>query len=368
MNTKLPNPLYESDPVEATDAVSPLSPTWGDVLTSNQIPEGTVKSSVFTLLSTIIGGGVLSLPFTLAGCGVALGVFLIIFMAMTSAYSANLLVWSAHRSGGESYQDVALRTYGTSCATLVSVLVLMLVFMASIGYVVLMGDLSSRLFPPLLDCSCGVGETNGDVSSCEERNRWIYMAISVGIVFPVTLVKKISALRVTSFISVVSIIFLAVTLSWESAHDNVDHSYKDQILVQVDPCIAKHFHDRLKCIQWIRFDWEVLLSIPILACSYMCHFNVLPMHKELKRATRKRMGSVISWTMGFAMCLCKLNFFVSEYFFCESRWFRFLRQNFFFFLFFLQYNTYNLLQETKFMHPSLSVCLSLPGCHFRLPL
>jgi hypothetical protein len=31
----------------------------------------------------------------------------------------------------------------------------------------------------------------------------------------------------------------------------------------------------------------------------------LPMHKELRRATRKRMGSVIFWTMGFAMVLCK---------------------------------------------------------------
>ena len=131
------------------------------------------------------------------------------------------------------------------------------------------------------------------------------MVICVGVVFPITLVKKISALRITSFISVISIIFLAGTLSWESVNDNMHHSYNDQILVELDPCIAKHFHDRLKCIKWFKFDFDVLLSIPILACSYMCHFNVLPMHKELRRATRKRMGSVITWTMCFAMCLCK---------------------------------------------------------------
>ena len=297
--------LYESDPVDGSSTTSPLSPTWGELLTTNVEVTGSVKSSVFTLLSTIIGGGVLSLPFTLAGCGVGLGLFLIIFMAMTSAYSANLLVWSAHRSGGETYQDVALRTYGSTCATFVSVLVLLLVYMASIGYVVLMGDLSTRLFPPLMDCTCLPGETNGDVTSCQEKNRWIFMVICVGVVFPITLVKKISALRITSFISVISIIFLAGTLSWESVNDNMHHSYNDQILVELDPCIAKHFHDRLKCIKWFKFDFDVLLSIPILACSYMCHFNVLPMHKELRRATRKRMGSVITWTMCFAMCLCK---------------------------------------------------------------
>ena len=301
----LTNPnVYDSDPVNAVDAVSP---TWREALNpTSTVPEGTIKTSVFTLLSTIIGGGVLSIPFTLAGCGVGFGIFLIVFMALSSAYSANLLVWSAHRSGAETYQDVALRTYGSKCSTFVSILVLLLVIMASIGYVVLMGDLSTRLFPPLLTCQCNeVGETNGDVSFCQEKNRWMYMAMSVGVVFPVTLVKKMSALRTTSIISVLSIIFLACALSWESARDNVGHTYKDQILVEVDHCIAEHFHDRLKCIEWFRFSFDILLSIPILACSYMCHFNVLPMHKELRRATRKRMGSVIFWTMGFAMVLCK---------------------------------------------------------------
>ena len=301
--------LYESDPVGAIDAISP---TWRQALNPSLPPpaEGTIKTSVFTLLSTIIGGGVLSIPFTLAACGVGLGLFLITFMATASAYSANLLVWSAHRSGAETYQDVALRTYGNKCAKVVSILVLLLVIMASIGYVVLMGDLATRLFPPLLNCSCAVGETNGQVAYCLEKNRWMYMAMSVAIVFPVTLVKKMSALRITSIISVLSIIFLAGTLSWESANDNINHEYKNQILVAVDSCIAEHLHDRLYCIQWLPVlkghGWlNILLSIPILSCSYMCHFNVLPMHKELRRATRKRMGSVISWTMGFAMVLCE---------------------------------------------------------------
>ena len=300
------DPHPDTDSPTASDPLNPLSPTWGQVLNPTQpAPDGTVKSSVFNLLSTIIGGGVLSLPFTLAGCGVALGLLLNITMAVTSAYSANLLVWSAHRSGGETYQDVALRTYGPTCSKFVSVLVLMLVLMAAVGYVVLMGDLGTGLFPNVLTCSCNEGETNGDVRSCEERNRWIIMCLCVSVAFPATLIKKMSALKITSFISVISIIFLAGTLSWESASDNIRHDYKNQIMMEVDPCIAKHFHDRLKCIEWFRLDFKVLLSVPILACSYMCHFNVLPMHRELRRATRKRAGSVITFTMLFACFLCE---------------------------------------------------------------
>ena len=102
--------VYDSDPAAMYQSVSPVSPTWKDTLDpSRPLPEGTVKGSIFTLLSTIIGGGVLSLPFTFAGCGLGLGVFLTVAMALASSYSANLLVWSAHRSGGESYEDIAHR-------------------------------------------------------------------------------------------------------------------------------------------------------------------------------------------------------------------------------------------------------------------
>ena len=302
--------VYDSDPAAMYQSVSPVSPTWKDTLDpSRPLPEGTVKGSIFTLLSTIIGGGVLSLPFTFAGCGLGLGVFLTVAMALASSYSANLLVWSAHRSGGESYEDIAHRTYGASCSTFVSVLVLLLVYMASIGYVVLMGDLTTHLFPSILDCSChGAGSalaTYGQVKACEERNRWIFMAVSIGVVYPVTLVKKLSALRFTSFISVMSIVVLAVALSYESAVDNIHGDFTDQVQTEQSPCMAFHPGNRLACIQWIQTDdfLLILLSIPILACSYMCHFNVLPMHKELRRATRERMGRVISFTMGLSCTL-----------------------------------------------------------------
>ncbi len=281
-----------------------VSPTWREALDpSVKLREGTVKSSVFTLVSTIIGGGVLSLPFTLAACGLVPGMILLVVMATVSAYSANLLVASAARSGGESYEDIALRVWGPRAALAVSALVLMLVFFASIGYIVLFGDLSTSLFPPLFDCTCGHGRvTNGDVETCQKHNRWAYMGLCLAFIFPGCLLKKMSALRLTSVLSVMSIAFLAGVLIWKSAHDNATSQYDyDHMLVAVDACVANHRTSRLTCIKWFREpDLATLLSIPILACSFMCHFNVLPLHKELRRATRKRMRTVIYATMGLA--------------------------------------------------------------------
>lgn len=51
-----------------------------------------VSSSTFTLVSTLIGGGVLALPFAVASVGLIGGTLLLLGMGAVSAYSAALLV------------------------------------------------------------------------------------------------------------------------------------------------------------------------------------------------------------------------------------------------------------------------------------
>ena len=40
-------------------------------------------------------------------------------------------------------------------------------------------------------------------------------------------------------------------------------------------------------------------AMPIVAVAFLCHFNVLPTHCELRRPTRRRIGSVVHLTMLF---------------------------------------------------------------------
>ena len=59
--------------------------------------QGTVKSSIFNLVSTIVGGGVLSLPYAFRQTGFALGAVILGLVAIMSAYSAHLLVACGRR-------------------------------------------------------------------------------------------------------------------------------------------------------------------------------------------------------------------------------------------------------------------------------
>jgi len=83
-----------------SDPPVPQSPGWAEALDPrNESPKhGTVKSSIFNLVSTIIGGGVLSLPYAFKQTGLVLGAVILAIVACMSAYSAHLLVACGRRS------------------------------------------------------------------------------------------------------------------------------------------------------------------------------------------------------------------------------------------------------------------------------
>jgi len=65
---------------------------------SHQEGPGSIFSSVFNLVSSCGGGGVLSLPFAFKETGLILGCLILVFVASISAYSAHLLVACSRRT------------------------------------------------------------------------------------------------------------------------------------------------------------------------------------------------------------------------------------------------------------------------------
>lgn len=70
--------------------------SYDTVMTINDEPKSPEKtagylSSIFNITNTIIGGGILALPFALKQAGLVLGVIFIIIQGLLVIYSSNLL-------------------------------------------------------------------------------------------------------------------------------------------------------------------------------------------------------------------------------------------------------------------------------------
>ena len=75
---------------------------------------GTMFSSIFTLVSTMIGGGLLSLPFAFEQGGFLIASFVLVFVLMASTYGGFLIINSKKYCRGKirNIEDVAKVAFG----------------------------------------------------------------------------------------------------------------------------------------------------------------------------------------------------------------------------------------------------------------
>jgi sodium-coupled neutral amino acid transporter 11 len=97
---------------------------WG--FSSFQEEESGNKSSLpwasFNFINSIIGSGVIGIPYAFHEAGFFFGVFLLVFVAYITDYSLILMVKSGHISGKFSYQGIMEAAFGRPGYILLGVL------------------------------------------------------------------------------------------------------------------------------------------------------------------------------------------------------------------------------------------------------
>jgi amino acid permease len=256
------NPDYAEPPVDVL-----FSPTWKQALNPTvNVPKGSVKSSVFALVSTIIGGGALSLPLAFAETGVLLGTIMLLFVATLSAYSASLLVSCGRRTQQNDYGGVAYVAFGIRMEMLVTFSVFCLTFLAGVAYLLLLADMTR----PLVAQFTSLGGWY--------QTRPFLSGVCVVCVLPVCLLKSITSLRFTSALSVCAILILACGVVYRCVQLSFQQRGTDYIVAH---------------LELATFKPTTLLSFALMSVSFLCHFNVLPVHSSLRKPTRERVKRVL---------------------------------------------------------------------------
>eukprot|EP00795_Rhopilema_esculentum_P003559 gene3559-2244_t len=103
---------------------------------------GTIFSSVFTLVSTMIGGGLLSLPFAFEQGGFIVSSFVLIFVLIASTHGGFLVINSKKYCHGKirNIEDVARVAFGAKGQMLVQVTLFFILYLVSAVYFILISD------------------------------------------------------------------------------------------------------------------------------------------------------------------------------------------------------------------------------------
>ncbi|KAI5959157.1 uncharacterized protein KGF55_005500 [Candida pseudojiufengensis] len=230
----------------------------------------TIKSGTINILNTIIGAGILAMPYGLKANGLLFGSILILWSACTSAfglYLQNKVARYTKQRGSVSYFSLAQVTYPNLSIVFDSAISIKC-FGVGISYLVVIGDLMPKIMETL--------EVKEE-SILMSRNFWITIFM-VFIVAPLSFLKKLSSLKYTSILALFSVAYL-VCLVIESYIEIGFGIEKGESLSinSFNPVPAKH-------IDWIGpIDWkQTLSSFPMFVFAYTCHQNMFAIINELR--------------------------------------------------------------------------------------
>lgn len=215
----------------------------------------TVRSGSINLLNTIIGAGILAMPYGLAANGLFFGTLLIVWSAATLAfglYLQNKVAKATQQQGAVSYFSLCQLTY-PHLLIIFDGAIAIKCFGVGVSYLVVIGD----LMPRILD-SCGVPPT----SAWMHRNVWI-LVFMAGVVAPLSFLKKLDSLKYTSVVALVLVVYLICLVA--------EHYFLDS----VPPTRVVDW--------WGPVAWrQTLASFPIFVFAYTCHQNMFAIINELK--------------------------------------------------------------------------------------
>ena len=77
-----------------------------------QMREGSMNSSVFSLVIICLGSGTLTIPYGFYQNGFAMASAMIAFGGLMSAFTGYLMAYTAEKTGGTCYEEIALATFG----------------------------------------------------------------------------------------------------------------------------------------------------------------------------------------------------------------------------------------------------------------
>lgn len=257
---------------------------------SGEYREGTIASARFNILSTMVGGGCLSLPLAFQQSGNSLlGPLLLILVGFITDFCFRLLVASAvylerphsTRPGKDSFESITQAAFGPKAYVMSQCLVFFMCFFGAVGYSVLLRDMMEPVNDSIIQHFA-----NG-TSEWFQKNFTMFVVILL--VTPATTLQTLTSLKSCGAASMFSIFILGSCIVFRSLQCQINNPSPDP------------WYSYLTL--WPESSHELLDAVPLYISCFVCHYNILPVHNELQNPSPSRVSWWLRSTTWYAVGL-----------------------------------------------------------------
>ncbi|XP_048200235.1 putative sodium-coupled neutral amino acid transporter 11 [Perognathus longimembris pacificus] len=214
------------------------------------------SAAVFNVVNSIIGSGIIGLPYSMKEAGFPLGILLLFWVSYITDFSLVLLIKGGALSGTDTYQSLVNKTFGFPGYLLLSVLQFLYPFIAMISYNIIAGDTWSKVFQRIP----GVDPENLFIG-----RHFIIVLSTITFTLPLSLYRDIAKLGKISFIStVLSTLILGIVMTR---------------VISLGPHIPKTED------AWVFAKPNAIQAVGVMTFAFICHHNCFLVYGSLEEPT-----------------------------------------------------------------------------------
>ncbi|TPX54398.1 hypothetical protein PhCBS80983_g05939 [Powellomyces hirtus] len=235
--------------------------------------ESTVWDATFNFTNSIVGAGIIGLPYSFYQAGFISGVALLFALTYVVDWTVNLLIKDAKMAGTNSYQDLQC-VVGDSP---LDVHEFVLIRSKHPAYAVIVGD----TLPLVL--SHVVSPTNFLYPILSSRRVMITLC-TLFVSLPLSLFRDVSALAKTSAVSLAAIVFIIVAVLVAGPGLPADQKGAAEAISVLRPGLFQ--------------------AIGVISFAFVCHHNTFLIYGSLKKPTMDRFAVVTRLSTGLSLLSC----------------------------------------------------------------
>ena len=262
-------------------------------------------STMLNLTNTVVGAGIVALPFAYASMGILLGSAMVLAVAFLASYSLRLLVRTSSSYGYISFEELGEACWGPKGRIAVQSAMLVLLVGSLIAYLVIIGEAITPIARRILNL--------GESPDVWYGQTWFLLAChTLVVIAPLVLIRRIDTLKYSSFVSLTSVALLVVFVIvrfFTIDPNSIEHSSSS--LSSPPPPPPSSTSPALSQSRWHNLGHGVggnrfssfFIAVPIVCFVFTSHPNVLLLYYQLKERTPRKMGSIINASVVVSTCL-----------------------------------------------------------------
>ncbi|XP_036617215.1 sodium-coupled neutral amino acid transporter 1 isoform X2 [Trichosurus vulpecula] len=254
--------------------------------------EGTasLKMSIFNLSNSIMGSGILGLSFALANTGMILFLFLFILVSGLTSYSIYVLLSCAEMTGCLNFEEMGGKVYGKKGKYVIF----------GTTFVQNLGAMLSYLFIIKNELPCVIKVLIGkqdEFLAWYVDGRLLVVLVTFVIIFPLCLMKHLGILGYTSGFSLSCMVFFLIVIIYEKFHIPCP--------MEKTATVSNATIEKMCTPKYFVLNFKSVYALPTIAFAYVCHQAVLPVYRDLKDRSIKKM-EIVSNASILSMCFMYL--------------------------------------------------------------